>query len=202
MGIWDISIQDYKEQSHKKMRSPWLEAFNQSLNGLQQGVLWEEFLPRGSVCMYRLERQESEELREEQLDFVDFRSDPLPSPTHIPPGHKPHPPLTWYRAAWLLREVALSPESFLFPLTSDMQRSSPGLKLYYSILKSGCKTKMAAVWEKTQVIRGWRKRRAGLAGSACCLFTFCYFPNHPLGEGNGTPLQYSCLENPMDWGAW
>ena len=21
-------------------------------------------------------------------------------------------------------------------------------------------------------------------------------------EGNGTPLQYSCLENPMDWGAW
>ena len=24
--------------------------------------------------------------------------------------------------------------------------------------------------------------------------------NH--GEGNGTPLQYSCLENPMDRGAW
>ena len=22
------------------------------------------------------------------------------------------------------------------------------------------------------------------------------------GEGNGTTLQYSCLENPMDWGAW
>ena len=27
------------------------------------------------------------------------------------------------------------------------------------------------------------------------LFTF-------IGEGNGTPLQYSCLENPMDGGAW
>ena len=27
---------------------------------------------------------------------------------------------------------------------------------------------------------------------------------HPsiLGEGDGTPLQYSCLENPMDGGAW
>ena len=24
----------------------------------------------------------------------------------------------------------------------------------------------------------------------------------PFGEGNGTPLQYSCLENPMDGGAW
>ena len=22
------------------------------------------------------------------------------------------------------------------------------------------------------------------------------------GEGNGNPLQYSCLENPMDGGAW
>ena len=28
-------------------------------------------------------------------------------------------------------------------------------------------------------------------------FVICY-----CGEGNGTPLQYSCLENPMDGGAW
>ena len=27
-------------------------------------------------------------------------------------------------------------------------------------------------------------------------------PNCTIGEGNGTPLQYSCLENPMDGGAW
>ena len=26
-------------------------------------------------------------------------------------------------------------------------------------------------------------------------------PNYG-GEGNGTPLQYSCLENPMGGGAW
>ena len=25
---------------------------------------------------------------------------------------------------------------------------------------------------------------------------------NPLGEGDGNPLQYSCLENPMDRGAW
>ena len=24
---------------------------------------------------------------------------------------------------------------------------------------------------------------------------------HPSGEGNGIPLQYSCLDNPMDGGA-
>ena len=27
-------------------------------------------------------------------------------------------------------------------------------------------------------------------------------PSSPLGEGDGTPLQYSCLENPTDGGAW
>ena len=28
------------------------------------------------------------------------------------------------------------------------------------------------------------------------------FSSNKVGEGNGTPLQYSCLENPMDGGAW
>ena len=27
-------------------------------------------------------------------------------------------------------------------------------------------------------------------------------PGRCPGEGNGNPLQYSCLENPMDRGAW
>ena len=32
----------------------------------------------------------------------------------------------------------------------------------------------------------------------------CYKCSNLLisSEGNGTPLQYSCLENPMDGGAW
>ena len=29
-----------------------------------------------------------------------------------------------------------------------------------------------------------------------------YISNVFIGEGNGTLLQYSCLENPMDKGAW
>ena len=53
-----------------------------------------------------------------------------------------------------------------------------------------------------------------LLGKQSPLFTVCsgqlqiypqlYFPCSPthLGEENGTPLQYSCLENPMDGGAW
>ena len=36
----------------------------------------------------------------------------------------------------------------------------------------------------------------GVADSLCCMVEI------NTGEGNGTPLQYSCLENPMDRGAW
>ena len=31
---------------------------------------------------------------------------------------------------------------------------------------------------------------------------FVVLVNVCLGEGNGNPLRYSCLENPMDGGAW
>ena len=34
------------------------------------------------------------------------------------------------------------------------------------------------------------------------LLVFLMESNHIPGEGNGTPLQYSCLANPMDRGAW
>ena len=36
-----------------------------------------------------------------------------------------------------------------------------------------------------------------------CIRCFIYmFISDLTGEGNGTPLQYSCLENPMNGGAW
>ena len=34
------------------------------------------------------------------------------------------------------------------------------------------------------------------------LENFEHYFTSVCGEGNGTPLQYSCLENPMDGGAW
>ena len=34
------------------------------------------------------------------------------------------------------------------------------------------------------------------------LLTYLIVVSVLVGEGNGTPLQYSCLENPMDRGAW
>ena len=35
-----------------------------------------------------------------------------------------------------------------------------------------------------------------------CSFKFHRIVDEILGEGNGTPLQYCCLENPLDGGAW
>ena len=43
---------------------------------------------------------------------------------------------------------------------------------------------------------------------ACAPFTISFWGwcsdlfSKIYGEGNGTPLQYSCLENPMEGGAW
>ena len=38
--------------------------------------------------------------------------------------------------------------------------------------------------------------------SKFCILKCFWFPRLALGEGNGTPLQYSCLENPMDRETW
>ena len=40
--------------------------------------------------------------------------------------------------------------------------------------------------------------------TVCSVLSLASFTWHHIydGEGNGTPLQYSCLENPMDGGAW
>ena len=35
-----------------------------------------------------------------------------------------------------------------------------------------------------------------------CSLAICWHLCYYVGEGNGNPLQYSCLENPMDEGAW
>ena len=38
--------------------------------------------------------------------------------------------------------------------------------------------------------------------SALIVYSLLLESSIPWGEGNGTPLQCSCLENPMDGGAW
>ena len=48
------------------------------------------------------------------------------------------------------------------------------------------------------------QRLKRLPASACNVGDLGSIPGsgRSSGEGNGNPLQYSCLENPMDRGAW
>ena len=50
----------------------------------------------------------------------------------------------------------------------------------------------------------WRRRKRRGKESACNAGDTGSIPElgRSPGEGNGYPLQYSCLENPMDRGAW
>ena len=45
---------------------------------------------------------------------------------------------------------------------------------------------------------------SGVKASACSAGDPGSIPESGIspGEGNGNPLQYSCLENPMEWGPW
>ena len=52
-----------------------------------------------------------------------------------------------------------------------------------------------------KILKDLKKRKAVHQG---CLLSPCLFNLYAeyIGEGNGNPLQYSCLANPMDKGAW
>ena len=60
------------------------------------------------------------------------------------------------------------------------------------------------------MVYGWIEEWKGFPGgsddteSACKVGEPGLIPGsgRSPGEGNGNPLQYSCLENPMDKGAW
>ena len=62
--------------------------------------------------------------------------------------------------------------------------------------------------DSLRLVNGERIEKCALN---CCFQTitkqdsfiiFSYLLSIKVGEGNGTPLQYSCLENPVDRGAW
>ena len=49
---------------------------------------------------------------------------------------------------------------------------------------------------------GLRKSQTQLKQLSMHAYVHIYAIMYKIREGNGTPLQYSCLENPMDGGAW
>ena len=69
-----------------------------------------------------------------------------------------------------------------------------------------------AYFDLTGVLCGWSSNRTVFSPKAKSRswIDLSFFPKlqdfglniHGFGEGNGNPLQYSCLESPMDGGAW
>ena len=74
-----------------------------------------------------------------------------------------------------------------------------------------CSTSRRRQWHPTPVLlpgksHGWRSLVGcspwGRYKSDTTERLHFHFSLSCIGEGNGTPLQCSCLENPRDWGAW
>ena len=57
---------------------------------------------------------------------------------------------------------------------------------------SASKVKIVKMWETLKLSQSFMDHHVLIFKDA----------QHTYGEGHGTPLQYSCLENPMDRGAW
>ena len=71
----------------------------------------------------------------------------------------------------------------------------------FCLMEKGKRLMEASWWEKLikRVTESQMVKRLSInVGDLGPIHGSVRFP----GEGNGSPLQYSCLENPMDWGAW
>ena len=59
------------------------------------------------------------------------------------------------------------------------------------------------IYTPFQVLFRYRLAQDTEYSSLCYTVSPCWLSIlYIVEEGNGTPLQYSCLENPMDRGAW
>ena len=56
--------------------------------------------------------------------------------------------------------------------------------------------------ERDMELQTGSKLEKGYVKAVYCHPAYLTYMQSTSGEGNGTPLQYSCLENPMDGGAW
>ena len=61
--------------------------------------------------------------------------------------------------------------------------------------------------KKQQLEPDMKQQTGSKLRKECIKFVYCHpvyltYMQSTSGEGNGNPLQYSCLENPMDRGAW
>ena len=66
----------------------------------------------------------------------------------------------------------------------------------------GLKESDTAEWLNWLTCHEAIRKQCLILSTSSFLFSFFVCPKEAFREGNGTPLQYSCLENPMDGEAW
>ena len=131
-----------------------------------------------------------------------WNGEPFPSPGHLPkPGVEPRSPAL--QADSLLSEPPGKPLVPEYVVHFVNLTSIPSLSLRQS------KIHLTSFSKKFHNKRGWTTifllvNHSVSKESACSAGDLGSIPGleRSPGEGNGNPLQYSCLENPMDRGAW
>ena len=98
---------------------------------------------------------------------------------------------------WSIRTKSYNPNVALFLGPSDDHRFRlPVWSCLFCLWQGSAVLSWIAVLKRLNA--GFR-HRIPLLRSGRERFLLCYAG---LGEGNVNPLQYSCLENLMDWGSW
>ena len=87
-------------------------------------------------------------------------------------------------------------------MATDFLKSAKSVTIVYEMKEP--KRKFLASLLDPKVILGGISLVAQVVKSACHAEDLGSIPGsgRSPGEGNSNPLQYSCLENPMDGGAW
>ena len=89
----------------------------------------------------------------------------------------------------------------------DVMCQLPGNCLQEAVVRWGCQRARLVMKGKLQAA-ATGQRWHPVNYTACCELCWCLWAllwpgsGRSPGEGNGNQLQYSCLENPMDRGAW
>ena len=101
----------------------------------------------------------------------------------------------------LIAESEEELKSLLMKMKEESEKA--GLKLSIQetkIMTSGLITSWQieeGKWKQRQILFSWAPKLLWTVTAAMKFKDAC-----SLEQGDGTPLQYSCLENPMDGGAW
>ena len=95
-------------------------------------------------------------------------------------------------------------------LNKEISRRSLAIAIYISQVVLPAWVRSWYIYKQSFCAWTWKKNLIGVKGHFCsvCLYTdtterlHFHFSLSCIGEGNGNPLQCSCLENPSDGGAW